>query len=98
MGLLSSLLGSIFRPQSMNDYRIAHDLKVAQTMQKMRVEGFKVDRVTEPSTVDILACSLTKKIIRFIEVKAGKSRDLTQNEREFMQLIESNPKLSYEVV
>ena len=93
-----SFLGWPFRPKAMNDQRIAHDLKVAQTMQKLRLKGFKVDRVTEPSTVDILAWSLARKIIRFIEVKAGRLRDLTPNEREFMKLIESNPKLSYEVV
>lgn len=97
MGFLS-FLGWPFRSKSMNDQRIAHDLKVAQNMQRLRAEGFKVDRVTEPSTVDILAWSLVRKIIRFIEVKAGRSRDLTPNEREFMKLIESNPKLSYEVV
>ncbi len=97
MGFLS-FLGWPFLRKSMNDERIAHDLKVAQSMQRLRAESFKVDRVTEPSTVDILAWSLARKIIRFIEVKAGRSRNLTPNEREFMKLIESNPKLSYEVV
>lgn len=81
---------------AMDDMRLTHELKVVQTMQRLQGQGWKVDRVTEPSTVDIVAWG--KLGIHFIEVKAGKEKELTPNEKEIKKLIESNPKLTYEVV
>ena len=82
--------------KAQNRERLNHQKKCLTVALDLQQLGFKVDILVEPSTFDVLAHRSGE--LRFIEVKAGASKSLTPNEKEFKRIIESSPKLSYEIV